>query len=66
MGQAQVPGGVLVRNEASLCRAVDQKAEEPRHLFSLTFAFGSGSMLRCLLGSSQRRGRGATECEKAH
>lgn len=33
-----------MKNEASLCCAQDQKAEEPRSLFSLTFACGSRSM----------------------
>lgn len=60
-GPARVAASDLVKNEASLCRAGDQKAEEPRSLFSLTFACGSRSMPRCLLGcvqnrSSQRRG----------
>lgn len=54
-GSARVTASDLVKNEASLCRTEDQKAEEPRSLFSLTFACGSGSMLCCLLGCVQNR-----------
>lgn len=54
-GSAWVTASDLVKNEASFCRAEDQKAEEPRSLSSLTFACGSKSMVHCLLGCVQSR-----------